>query len=189
MKRLIVRFGLVCACGLAAAAAGGAATLPTDGSWYDSGLVIMPGPGTFFPDSITATAAAIVDITGYWDNTDQYDVFVNGNLVLATPSISPPGPPTDYGDSFGTYTTPALAWGSGLFSSGTFQVQSGDVITIEDIGRMFPDPAFGGFDAQVGLFAVPEPADFALTALGLMGVGVWRLRRRWGSRSPVSPRL
>jgi hypothetical protein len=178
--RLCVAFG----CCLAFAAATNAATLPTFGTWYDSGLVLMPGPGTFFTDSIIANQNTEVEITGYWDNTDRYEVFVNANLVLTTPAIVPPSAAIDYGDSFGIYTTPASALGSGLFSSGQFYVNSGDVITVEDIGPLFLDSAasanagFPQYDAQVGLQSTPEPSSFAFLAGGI-GIALALLRRRF----------
>ena len=186
--QMFLRLCIVSVCAAILAAGANAATLPFSGTWYDSGLVLMPGTGTFFPDSITAAQQTFVEITGYWDNTDQYQVFVNGNLVLTTPSISPPAPAIDYGDTFVTFTTPALAWGSGLFSAGLFSVNAGDVITLKDISPLFFDAAasetagVSQFDAQVGLQAVsapvPEPSGLAFVAAGLCVVLAKRRRAR-----------
>jgi hypothetical protein len=159
------------------AAVSSADTLSLDGMWHAQ-YQLMQASGETFATEYTVTAAETVLITGYYENTDQYQVYVNGSLALATNAIG--GPAIDFGDSFGTYTDPSTAYGSGLFSQGEFTVAANDTIKIVDIGPLYPDPPQGAgeFDAQVGLQAVSEPASMAMVALGILGVALTRKRRR-----------
>ncbi len=152
-------------------------TLSIDGVWHTQ-YELMGASGEYFSTSYTATQPESVEVTGYWDNTDQYNVYVDGSLVLTTPSAPGSTVPIDYGDTFGTYTDPSTAWNSGLFSQGIFTVNDNDVILIQDIGPLFPDPAMASNDAQVGLQAIapiPEPASAVLMVLSF-AVLVFSLR-------------
>jgi PEP-CTERM motif len=160
------------------AAISSADPLSIDGMWHTQ-FQLMQASGETFATEYTASDAETVLISGYYENTDQYQVYVNGALDLTTNAIS--GAAVDYGDNFGTYTDPSTAYGSGLFSQGEFMVAADDVIKIVDIGPLFADPAQGPgeFDAQVGLMAVPEPAFVAIAGLAIAG---FSLIRRRGSR-------
>lgn len=128
---------------------------------------LMGASGETFAYQYIATQDETVLISGYYENTDQYQVLVNGSLALTTPAV--PGPAIDYGDSFGTYMDPSNAtFDSGLFSTGVLNVMANDVLTIVDIGPLYPDS--GSFDAQVGLSVAPEPGTFAIAGLALLSM-------------------
>ena len=165
----------------------GADSLSIDGTWHAQ-FELMQAPGEYFATTYAATQTEAVEITGYWDNTDQYTVFVNGDLKLITPAIG--GAPIDYGDG-GFYTDPGSAWGSGLFTEGILNVNAGDVISFQDVGPLFFDAFWTNqngvneYDAQVGVQAVapitatvPEPCTLLLftTSAGIFLIG----RRRAG---------
>ena len=140
----------------------------------------MGASGETFSTTYTATQNEAVLITGFYENTDQYKVFVDGSLALTTPPV--PVPAVDYGDTYGTYTDPGSAWQSGLFSKGTFYVSADDTISIEDIGPLFPSTySPGSFDAQVALQAVPEPVCLTVFGLGALVAGFGLRRKRTGS--------
>ncbi len=173
-------------------------------TYFSSGKVLMSGSGGFFPESFIAHpgppsiefGAALI-ITGYWDNTDQYQIYDNGVPLTLTPSIS--SPPIDYGDTYGTFTTPAQALpypfcvGQGcgpiLFSQATFNVNFGDVITIQDVGPLYYDVAASAvagtpeYDAQFGITFgylvgfTPEPSFYVLLSAGLAALFFFHRRR------------
>jgi hypothetical protein len=176
---------------------------------FSTEKVLMPGSGGFFPDSfipypgppIPGLLASVV-ITGYWDNTDQYKIYDNGALVTTTGPILPLAPPIDYGDTFGTFTTPDAAFPSSLafcpspgcisalFSGAAINVRFGDVITIQDVGPLFYDAAASAaagspqYDAQVGIAleglvsVQPEPSYYMILIAAVAALIVYRRRAR-----------
>lgn len=156
--------------------------LSPNGLW-SAQYELMGASGETFAYEYVATQNETLLISGYYENSDRYRIFVDGSLALTT--TVPPGPITDYGDKSGLYTEPSNAtFSSGLFSTGVLNVTTGDVLSIVDIGRLYPDG--GSFDAQVGILAAPEPGTVALVGWCLASViAFWRRRRGMGNESAV----
>lgn len=150
-----------------AVAAGGPVIL-TLGAWQTEPFTLM-NPGDFFPTAYQAPAGELIDITGYYVTGDYYSVYINGVLSFTTKQVSPIG--IDYGDQTPPlYADPASAFASGLFSTAQFRVNAGDLITIADL---YPPDGIG----ELGIQAVPEPAAFALLALGFLTLAAIHHRR------------
>jgi hypothetical protein len=120
--------------------------------------------------------AGTVDVTGYYVTGDYYKVYINTAPALTTTQVIPVN--VDYGDQVPPlYTNPSAAFSSGLFSTGTFNVNAGDLITIADL---YLPSGIG----EVGRDMTPEPSMFMLFGLGLIGIIVFRLRLALHTRSP-----
>jgi hypothetical protein len=165
---LVNRFSVSCALGIlcAVTSSAGPITLALN-SWQTEPFTLM-NPGGFFSNAYQASAAGTVDITGYYETGDYYQVYVDGTLILTTKQVSPIN--IDYGDQVPPlYADPGSAFSSGLFSTGHFTVNAGDLITIADL---YPPSGIG----EVGVELVPEPATFSLLGFGVLAAIL--LRRR-----------
>jgi len=127
--------------------------------------------GCLFPESYVATANETGMITDLYVVGDSFTVFVNGNPVLTTPTVcdwtcygtDPYGPPFT--------TDPNVAWNSGLFSKGTFNLVKGDIVTIQE--NSLPPTFTDGTYAITA--STPEPGTLMLLGTGALGlVGVIR---------------
>ncbi len=205
MKKLAYFCALLSVVGALSTAKADVQPIPSFDYWDASGPVLMSGSGQFFPDSYLAFPGppsdeftALVYITGYWDNTDQYQVYVNGSPVANGEIFPVTSQAIDYGDR-GLYTTPASAYATtfgvcptgcpALFSTTSVVVNFGDIITIQDTGPLFYDAAASAaagtpqYDAFVGLtvaglLATPEPSFDAILGLGLLGLLFVHRRQR-----------
>jgi hypothetical protein len=164
-RLLLTALAALTFCGLASAA-----TLPFN-TWETEPFTLM-NSGDFFPDVFVASGSGTVLFTGYYVTGDYYDIYDDGTLALTTVQVLPAN--VDYGDELPSlYADPASAYASGLFSTGSIQVQGGDQITIADL-----DPPGGIGEVGLELVPVPEPETFAMAAAGLLTLAAMLRRRR-----------
>ena len=132
--------------------------------------------------TFTSGAAVTVKVTDAYISGDRFQLFDNGSLVGTTSQLNGPTPWTD---------NPDVAF-AGLFSKGAFTLGAGShSLVLKNI--QIPS----GYDSGAGFFRVdgnggvvvagnpsaPEPGTLALVGMGLVGLALGRLRRRF-RRSP-----
>jgi len=162
-----------------------AAPIPLPPVWPTTWVNVVDDPNmtptpSMYPESYVATQNEIGMITDLFVVGDSYTVFVNGIPVLTTPAV-----PTWTADGCsGPYdpncftTDPNVAWGNPIWSQGTFDLNAGDIVTIQE------DNIPSGFtDGTYAITAMtPEPGTLGLLGSGLLGL-MGALRRRFGNRT------
>ena len=187
MRIKSVLIGSLVAAGLAVAAlsSAGATPLVANAGWTIVDDFPYDGNGnlSFFSETFTAAGNENVRVTGIYALGNQFDVFVNNALVAVASSkdwAALPGAPNDpsalQGKGLPFYTSnPDAAYGTtgaNAFAKATFDVNAGDVITIE--ATALPSTYF---DGAFAISAVPEPSTWAMLLLGFAGIGVITYRR------------
>lgn len=139
--------------------------------------------GDTFSSTYTATTDEQVSLTAWGAVSDQFKISVSGlygdfslnssvvpdwNALGMTSAV----PDTDFADFNAVFA-------SGLYSTASFWVHKGDIISIQlthlalDDGSIYSDGDFGA----VALESTPEPVTFALAGLALAALGFCRRRR------------
>ena len=148
-------------------------------------------PGNSFSTSYTASIEETVLLTAWGPVSDQFNIFVDGVDVLSSSVVSDwdtlglPGavPSTD----FATFDQ---VYASGLYSTAEFEVNKGDVISIQLSHLPANDPSYGnifggGTFGSVALEAVPEPVTFGFMGVSLLALGSLSRRRRTLSKEQL----
>lgn len=140
--------------GIPNAGPGGDPPLSPDGVWQGPFDEFLPSPGGFFNETWTATVAETVRITDLYVPGDNYEVYVNNNLV-ATTSVG----------GGGAYdSNPASAWTESQFAHVLLDVNAGDMITIYDT----PPAPYGDGTYSISAIPVPEVTTAGAGALLLL---------------------
>jgi PEP-CTERM motif len=147
-------------------------------SWTGTGAT----GGTQVEPAFTGTGPVTVKVTDAFVSGDRFSLSDNGKLVGLTSQLN--GGPAPWTDN------PNTAFASSLFSNGTFILGAGPhSLVLVDIqhpdgypsGSAFVrfDDAGNGGNGGVASVGAPEPGTLVLVGMGLAGLVVGRVRRRF----------
>src|ERR1035437_34655 len=161
-----------------------AGTLAPNTGWsYQSQYMEV---GDMFSTSYTANSDEHVYLTAWYALSDQFGIYINGTLQLNSSAVPDwdalsmlSAVPTQTFNSFDEVFL------SGLYSTATFDVTKGDVISIQ-LTHLAPDDGVIYTDGDFGTVAIdstaPEPATLGLAGLALLAIGLVSRRRGPNSR-------
>ena len=126
--------------------------------------------------AFTFSGAVTVNVTDAFVSGDRFQLYDNGSLVGTTSQLNGTVPWTD---------NPDVAF-AGLFSKGSFALGAGShSLVLKNIQIPFNLDSGAAFlrvvgnDGGVGVASVPEPGTLALLGIGLTGLALNRVRRRF----------